>query len=170
MNKFDSLDSFSYRCGVIDAFNEVVKAGVKRIALSHPTDTLAECQALIPFSEQICRQYGNHFYVEEEPLLTAGREVLLLVVNGDYEAVHERLRADQQEAVTVEDIQSMALSALDGAGDYVEIQDSMVTGQSSDGESYGVAVFYCGYTDADVIFRLAFDPDMELIGISMQQR
>ena len=70
MNKFDSLDSFSYRCGVIDAFNEVVKAGGKRIALSHPTDTLAECQALIPFSEQICRQYGNHFYVEEEPLLT----------------------------------------------------------------------------------------------------
>ena len=70
MNKFDSLDSFSYQCGVIDAFNEVVKAGVKRIALSHPTDTLAECQALIPFSEQICRQYGNHFYVEQEPLLT----------------------------------------------------------------------------------------------------
>ena len=70
MNKFDSLDSFSYQCGVIDAFNEVVKAGVKRIALSHPTDTLAECQALTPFSEQICRQYGNHFYVEEEPLLT----------------------------------------------------------------------------------------------------
>ena len=59
MNKFDSLDSFSYQCGVIDAFNEVVKAGVKRIALSHPTDTLAECQALIPFSEQICRQYGK---------------------------------------------------------------------------------------------------------------
>ena len=70
MNKFDSLDSFSYQCGVIDAFNEVVKAGVKRIALSHPTDTLAECQALIPFSDQICRQYGNHFYVEQEPLLT----------------------------------------------------------------------------------------------------
>ena len=22
MNKFDSLDSFSYQCGVIDAFNE----------------------------------------------------------------------------------------------------------------------------------------------------
>lgn len=108
--------------------------------------------------------------MEEEALLTGGREVLLLVVGGDYEAVHERLRADQQEAVTVEDIQSMALSALDGAGGYVEIQDSMVTGQSSDGESYGVAVFYCGYTDADVIFRLAFDPDMELIGISMQQR
>lgn len=108
--------------------------------------------------------------MQEEALLTGGREVLLLVVGGDYEAVHERLRADQQEAVTVEDIQSMALSALDGAGDYVEIQDSMVTGQSSDGEIYGVAVFYCGYTDADVIFRLAFDPDMELIGISMQQR
>ena len=52
----------------------------------------------------------------EEALLSGGREVLLLVVNGDYEAVHERLRADQREAVTVEDIQSMALSALEGAG------------------------------------------------------
>ena len=27
------LDGYSYQCGVIDAFNEVVRAGVKRIAL-----------------------------------------------------------------------------------------------------------------------------------------
>ena len=26
MNKFDSLDSFSYQCGVIDAFNEDLPA------------------------------------------------------------------------------------------------------------------------------------------------
>lgn len=70
MNKFDSLDSFSYQCGVIDAFNEVVKAGVKRIALSHPTDTLAACEELLGFSEEICKQYGNHYYLEKEPLLT----------------------------------------------------------------------------------------------------
>lgn len=25
---------------------------------------------LIPFSQQICQQYGNHFYLEESPLLT----------------------------------------------------------------------------------------------------
>ena len=37
MKDLDSLDLFSYQCGVIDAFNEVVKAGVKRIALSQYT-------------------------------------------------------------------------------------------------------------------------------------
>ena len=70
MSQFSSLDQFSYQCGVIDAFNEVVKAGVKRIALSHPTDTREEAQALIPFSEEICQKYGTHFYLEDEPLLT----------------------------------------------------------------------------------------------------
>ncbi len=64
------LDRYSYQCGVIDAFNEVVRAGVKRIALSHPADSREEAMELIPFSQQICQQYGNHFYLEESPLLT----------------------------------------------------------------------------------------------------
>lgn len=64
------LDGYSYQCGVIDAFNEVVRAGVKRIALSHPVDSREEAMELIPFSQQICQQYGNHFYLEESPLLT----------------------------------------------------------------------------------------------------
>ena len=64
------LDRYSYQCGVIDAFNEVVRAGVKRIAQSHPADSREEAMELIPFSQQICQQYGNHFYLEESPLLT----------------------------------------------------------------------------------------------------
>lgn len=43
------LDGYSYQCGVIDAFNEVVRAGVKRIALSHPVDSREEAMELIPF-------------------------------------------------------------------------------------------------------------------------
>ena len=70
MKDLDSLDLFSYQCGVIDAFNEVVKAGVKRIALSHPVSTREEALSLVPFSEKICAQYGNHFYFDENPLLT----------------------------------------------------------------------------------------------------
>ena len=70
MKDLDSLDLFSYQCGVIDAFNEVVKAGVKRIALSHPVSTREEALSLVPFSEKICAQYGNHFYFDESPLLT----------------------------------------------------------------------------------------------------
>ena len=34
------MDKYSYQCGVIDAFNEVVRAGVKRLTLAHPTEII----------------------------------------------------------------------------------------------------------------------------------
>lgn len=108
--------------------------------------------------------------MEEETLLDAGRDAVLLLVRGEYEAVHALLREDQRELLSVEDIQSLLLRQLDGAGVYQEIESSMTTGQSSDGESYGVAVFYCAYEKDDVLFRLAFDPDMALIGISVEKK
>ena len=36
------IDVYSYQCGVMDAFCEMVHAGVKRIALSHPFPTREE--------------------------------------------------------------------------------------------------------------------------------
>ena len=74
-----------------------------------------------------------------------------------------------RETLTTEDIQSLALNQLDGAGVYKQIEKSMTTGQSSDGEDYGVAVLYCEFSEKDVLFRLAFDPDMALIGMDIQQ-
>jgi hypothetical protein len=46
----------------------------------------------------------------------------------------------------------------------------MATGQSSDGEDYGVAVFYCEYSKKDVLVRLAFDPDYALIGLEIKKQ
>ena len=86
------LDGYSYQCGVIDAFNEVVRAGVKRIALSHPVDTKEEAMELIPFSQQICQQYGNHFYLEESPLLT---DLFPISLNkGKYNIIYYRQEED----------------------------------------------------------------------------
>lgn len=86
------LDGYSYQCGVIDAFNEVVRAGVKRIALSHPVDTKEEEMELIPFSQQICQQYGNHFYLEESPLLT---DLFPISLNkGKYNIIYYRQEED----------------------------------------------------------------------------
>ena len=65
-----SIDVYSYQCGVMDAFSEVVSAGVKRIALSHPCDTAEERDRYLPFAEQLCKQYGNVLYLENEGLLT----------------------------------------------------------------------------------------------------
>lgn len=107
--------------------------------------------------------------MSEEALLEAGKDVMLLVVQGEYEAVQETFRADVGETLTAQDIQDLALRQLDGAGVYKQIEKAMTTGQSSDGEHYGVAVLYCEFAEKDILFRLAFDGNMSLIGMDIRQ-
>lgn len=108
--------------------------------------------------------------MEETALLDAGQEALLLLAGGDYEGVFGLLREDVAEALTAEDIRDLALRQLDGAGVYKQIESRMATGQSSDGEDYGVAVFHCEYSKKDVLVRLAFDPDYALIGLEVKKQ
>ena len=107
--------------------------------------------------------------MDEETLLKNGREAVVLLAGGDYEAVRALMREDVASGVTEEDIQNLVLKQTDGAGVYKEITSSMATGQSSDGESYGVAVFYCKYEKKNVLFRLAFDTNYELIGMEIKK-
>lgn len=107
--------------------------------------------------------------MEEETVLQHGREVVILLTGGDYDAVREQMREDVAAGVTAEDIRSLVLRQTDGAGVYKEISSAMVTGQSSNGESYGVAVFYCKYEKKSVLFRLAFDTSYELIGMEVKK-
>ena len=108
--------------------------------------------------------------MEEDRLLSAGREVLAALVSGDYETVCGMLRPDVAAEVSEEELRSLMLRQLDGAGVYKQIESSMVTGQSSDGEDYGVAVLYCEFDRKDAVFRLAFDPDYALIGLEVKQQ
>ena len=107
--------------------------------------------------------------MDEDALLEAGKDVMLLVVQGDYETVLEQFRSDVRETIAAEDIQALALRQLDGAGVYKQIEKSMTTGQAGDGEDYGIAVLYCQFSEKDVLFRVAFDADMTLVGIDIQQ-
>ena len=107
--------------------------------------------------------------MDEETLLQNGREVTVLLAGGDYGAVLERMREDVAAGVTAEDIQALVLKQTDGAGVYKQIDSFMATGQSSNGESYGVAVFYCNYSKKNVMFRLAFDVNYELIGMEVKK-
>lgn len=65
-----TIDLYSYRCGVIDCFNEVIHVGIKRLALSHPADTKEERDLYLEFSEEICRKYHTHMYAEDDLLVT----------------------------------------------------------------------------------------------------
>ena len=109
--------------------------------------------------------------MDEETLLKNGREVAVLLAGGDYEGVRSRMREDGAGSASpaAEDIQSLALRQLDGAGTYKQIDSAMATGQSSGGEEYGVAVLYCSYSKKNVLFRLAFDTNYELIGLEIRK-
>ena len=63
----------------------------------------------------------------------------------------------------------LALFILAGcAGEFKKVKDTLTTG-STEGEDHGIAVIYCEYTKENVRFRVAFDPDMNLIGLEIGQ-
>lgn len=86
------IDHYSYELGIIECFNEMVKAGLKPIALSHPCDTKEERDSYLADAEEICRRYGNEMYVEDVPLLT---DLFPAAMNeGKYNLVFYRDKAD----------------------------------------------------------------------------
>ena len=48
----------------------MVRAGVKRIALSHPCDSKEERDSFLPEFDKLCEKYGVRYYVEDEAFLT----------------------------------------------------------------------------------------------------
>lgn len=64
------FDSYSYHCGVMDAFAEVVSAGVKKLALSHPFSSKEELNQCLPYAMLLCEQYQISCYQESELLIT----------------------------------------------------------------------------------------------------
>ena len=107
--------------------------------------------------------------MDDDALFAAGRDVMLLLVNGEYEAVHELLREDQRALFTVDDIREVVDKELDGAGVYKQIEKHMVTGQKIDGQLYGIAVLYCDFSEEDVLIRVSFDAQLQLVGFSLKQ-
>ena len=69
--KTGRIDSFSYQLGVMDCFCEMVAAGVKRLAMSHPFSDREERDRYREEVKQLCDKYEILFYPEEEALLTA---------------------------------------------------------------------------------------------------
>lgn len=65
-----AIDEYSYRCGVMDCFCEMVKAGVKKIALAHPFKTKQDRDSYLGFVEKITNQYHIRYFLDDDPLIT----------------------------------------------------------------------------------------------------
>jgi hypothetical protein len=106
--------------------------------------------------------------MDESAVLDAGREIVTLLNEGDYQQVYDRLRDDVQQASTVEDIQSYMEAILKENGLYVYEKGTLVTGQTLDsGEETAIAVFYCQHRKNDVRYRISFDTEMEMTGFEI---
>ncbi|MEY8418716.1 DUF3887 domain-containing protein [Oscillospiraceae bacterium 44-5] len=121
-----------------------------------------------------CKVSGNPLPegMEEETVLEQGREVVAMLNGGEWQEVYSLLRADAQETSSPESIQSYMEERLDKAGAYKLETEAMATGQKikDTGEEYGTAVFYCKHEKKDVMYRVAYSTDMELMGIQVTVR
>ena len=64
------IDRYSYELGVMDCFCEMVAAGLKTLAMSHPCDKKEERDSYEEDVRRLCDSYGIQYYPEDEPFLT----------------------------------------------------------------------------------------------------
>ena len=129
--------------------------------------------ALLACLVVLCACKGNPLPqgMEEDKVLQQGRSVMELLNQGDWQAVYDQLRSDAKESTSPENIESYMNSAVEKAGTFEKEEDSMATGQKLDsGEEYATAVFYCKHSEKDVVYRIAFDTDMVLMGLEIQTK
>lgn len=64
------VDRYSYELGVMDCFCEMVAAGLKNLAMSHPCDTKQERDSYEKEVLKLCKKYDIKFYPEDKAFLT----------------------------------------------------------------------------------------------------
>ena len=102
------IDTFSYELGAADCFCEMVRAGVKRLALAHPCDSPEERDQYLPYFEELCRKYGVKLYVEDEAFLT---DLFPLSLNqGKYNALFYQEGSALQEYLALKGEKKAALA------------------------------------------------------------
>ena len=106
--------------------------------------------------------------MDEDKVARAGLSVMSQLTKGEYEAVYDALREDVRAQTSADDIESMMERATEGRGNFKKVKDSMVTGVTDTEEVHGIAVIRAKYDKKSVIFRIAFDPEMNLIGLDVR--
>ena len=108
--------------------------------------------------------------MDEDEVSRAGLAVMSQLTKGEYEEVYDALREDVRAQTSAEAIETMMDTATDGRGSFKKVKDSMVTGVTDADEPHAIAVIRRKYEKKSVYFRIAFDPDMQLIGMEIKKK
>lgn len=101
------IDQYSYNCGIMDCFNEMVKAGLKRIALAHPFASKELRNQYLPFVETITQKYHTYYYLDDDPLLT---DLFPYSLNKNtYNIIFYKNKSDIDEYLALKDLKAKAI-------------------------------------------------------------
>ena len=106
--------------------------------------------------------------MDEDKVSSAGLAVMSQLTKGEYEEVYDALREDVREQTSADAIEEMMDTATEGRGSFKKVKDSMVTGVTDADEPHAIAVIGAKYDKKSVVFRIAFDPEMNLIGLDVR--
>ena len=104
--------------------------------------------------------------MDEDKVSSAGLAVMSQLTKGEYEEVYDALREDVREQTSADDIKKMMDAATEGRGSFKKVKDSMVTGVTD--EPHAIAVIGAKYDKKSMVFRIAFDTEMNLIGLDVR--
>ena len=102
--------------------------------------------------------------MEADAVLEAGQEVAQLLFDGDYQGVCDRFREDIGDTLTADTVSQLFQEPLDKAGAVRKLDDTRTQG-SDEGEPHGIAELYYKCAKKTVLLRIAFDLEMNLIGL-----
>lgn len=108
--------------------------------------------------------------MDEDTLRLAGLTVMNELCSGEYESVYDALREDVREAATAEEIGALMASAREGLGEAGEVTDTLVTGVTDADEQHAIVVIRRKFDKKSIYFRVAFDTDMQLIGLEIKKK
>ena len=106
--------------------------------------------------------------MDEDKVSSAGLAVMSQLTKGEYEEVYDALREDVREQTSADAIEEMMDTATEGRGRFKKGKDSMVTGVTDADEPHAIAVIGAKYDKKSVVFRIAFDTEMNLIGLDVR--
>ena len=106
--------------------------------------------------------------MDEDEVVSSGISVMRQLADGKYEEVYDSLREDVREQTSADAIQTMMETATEGRGSFKKVKDSMATGVTDADEPHAIAVIGAKYDKKSVVFRIAFDTEMNLIGLDVR--
>ena len=101
------IDAYSYHLGAADAFCEMVRSGLKKVALSHPCASKEQRDSFLEDFDALCEKYGVCYYVEDSTIIT---DLFPASANrGKHQVLFYRSKEDLEEYLLLKAMKKKAL-------------------------------------------------------------